>query len=173
MRIRDMTGRDLEAVIAVIALTGDDDAEAARTYFEDLYAGPEVRDHNLVSVDGSDRIIGVGGVQRNDEEGDGIWWLSWWYVRPSHQNQGIGSALMEESLRRVRDRKGRKVYVDVSALDSYGKARRFYAKHGFIEEARLKDFYAEGEDMILMGKVTAQPSSARGRGRSVSGRDDG
>jgi ribosomal protein S18 acetylase RimI-like enzyme len=168
MQIRDMTGCDLEAVVAVIALSDDDDAEAARTYFEDRYAGleegnAEACDRDFVSVDGSDSIIGVGGVQKDDEEGDGIWWLNWWYVHPSHQNQGIGNALMEESLRWVRDQKGRKVYVDVSALDSYEKARRFYAKHGFVEEARLKDFYAEGEDMILMGKLIAQPLSGPGR----------
>ena len=158
MQIRDMTGSDLEAVIAVIALSDDDDAEAARRYFGDLHMGleedaPEVWDHNFVSVDGSDNIIGVGGVQKDDEEGDGVWWLSWWYVHPSYQDQGIGKALMEKSLQCVRDQKGRKIYVDVSALDFYEKARRFYARHGFIEEARLKDFYAEGEDMVLMGKV--------------------
>jgi ribosomal protein S18 acetylase RimI-like enzyme len=162
MQIRDMTGRDLEAVIAVIALSDDDDAEAARTYFEERYAGaeegdPEADHRDFVSVDGSGSIIGVGGVHKDDEEGDGIWWLSWWYVHPGHQNRGVGSALMEESLRWVRDWKGRKVYVDVSALDFYDKARRFYAGHGFVEEARLKDFYAEGEDMILMARSAARP----------------
>lgn len=158
MKIRDMTGRDLEAVIAIIGLSDDDDAEAARTYYENLYAGPEehspeVCAHDFVSVDESDRIIGVGGVQKDDGEGEGIWWLSWWYVDPSHQGQGIGKALMRKSLRWVRDQNGRKVYVDVSALDFYEKARRFYARHGFMEEARLRDFYREGEDTILMGKV--------------------
>ena len=158
MHIRDMTGRDLEAVIAVIGLSDDDDAEAARTYYEDLYAGPEqdgpeICAHDFVSVDGSDRVIGVGGVQKEDGEGEGIWWLSWWYVDPGHQDRGVGKALMGRALRWVRDQSGRKVYVDVSALDFYEKARRFYARHGFTEEARLKDYYAEGEDMVLMGKV--------------------
>ena len=59
---------------------------------------------------------------------------------------------MDKSLEWVRSQNGRKVYVDVSSLDFYAKARRFYASHGFVEEARLKDFYAAGEDMILMGK---------------------
>ena len=158
MQIRDMTGRDLEGVIAVIGLSDDDDAGAARAYYEELWAGPEedgpgASAHDFVCVDGSDRVIGIGGVQKDDGEGDGIWWLSWWYVDPGHQDRGIGSALMAESLRWVRDQKGRKVYVDVSALDFYEKARRFYAGHGFKEEARLKDYYAEGEDMVLMGKV--------------------
>jgi len=158
MRIRDMTGSDLEAVIAVIGLSDDDDAGAARAYYEELWAGAEedglaISAHDFVCVDGSDRVIGIGGVQRDDGEGDGIWWLSWWYVDPAHQDQGVGKALMEESLRWARDRKARKVYVDVSSLDFYAKARRFYAAHGFVEEARLKDYYAEGEDMILMAKV--------------------
>ena len=73
-----------------------------------LQGGPEVCDHNLVSVDESDHILGVGGVQKEVEEGHGIWWLSWWYVHPGCRNQGIGKALMEESLRWVRDRSGRK-----------------------------------------------------------------
>ncbi|MHC5057630.1 MAG: GNAT family N-acetyltransferase [Planctomycetota bacterium] len=155
MNIRDMTGGDLEAVIAVVALTDEDDAGAAREYFEG-------RRRDFVAVDTSDGIIGVGGVLEDGGEGDRVWWLSWWYVHPGHQGRGVGGALMERSLRWVRERKGRKVYVDVSSLAVYAEARRFYAAHGFVEEARLKDFYAEGEDMVLMARPTAGPRRPSG-----------
>ncbi|MBN4071933.1 GNAT family N-acetyltransferase [bacterium AH-315-F18] len=99
MQIRDLTGNDLEAVIA---LSDFDDAEAARKYFGDRYTGLEkdasgVWDHDFVSVDRSGNIIGVGGIQKDDEEGDGIWWLSWWYVHPSHQGHGIGKVCIHET----------------------------------------------------------------------------
>ncbi|MHC4249233.1 MAG: GNAT family N-acetyltransferase [Planctomycetota bacterium] len=162
-----MTSGDLEAVIAVVALTDEDDAEAAREYFEGAYGSPagediEDRRRDFVAVDASGGVIGVGGVQEDDGEGDGVWWLSWWYVHPGRQGRGIGGALMERSLRWVRERKGRKVYVDVSSLEVYAKARRFYAAHGFVEEARLKDYYAEGEDMVLMARPTAGPRRSSG-----------
>ena len=65
MQTRDITSRDLEAVLAVIALSDEDDADAARMYFADLCAAlakgdPKPGHQNFVSVDGENNIIGVG-----------------------------------------------------------------------------------------------------------------
>jgi len=155
MRIREMTESDLDAVLEVIARHDEDDAEAAGAYFEEIYEeeDEDLADRHFVSLNDDGSVVGVGGVMEDDEEGWGIWWLGWFYVDPDHQHRGIGEALLERSLAWARERDGRKVYVDVSALPEYEPARRFYAKHGFAEEGRLKDYYAPGEDCVLMGRA--------------------
>jgi GNAT superfamily N-acetyltransferase len=159
MTIREMTERDLEAVLDVIEAHDDDDAEAAEEYFEIFFDEfyeedePEIGDRHFVSATDEGEILGVGGAMEDEEEGDRIWWLGWFYVAPKAQRQGVGQALLDRSLEWARDQKGRKIYVDVSALPAYENARSFYAKNGFAEEGRLRDYYAPGEDCILMGKA--------------------
>jgi len=165
MKIREMKEKDLDAVLDVIALNDEDDAEAAEAYLEEFFEAleeqreegdvdedDEIVDRHFVAVNDDGKILGVGGVMEDPEEGDGIWWLGWFYIHPQQQHQGLGEKLLERSLAWVREEDGRKLYVDVSSLDEYENARAFYHKHGFVEEGRLQDFYAEGEDMIIMGR---------------------
>lgn len=157
MKIREMRERDLEAVLDVVESHDEEDAQAAQEYFEELFdlddeEREEVGDQHFVALDDAGEVIGVGGAMEDNEEGYGIWWLGWFYVHPDHQHQGVGAALLERSLAWAREHEGRKMYVDVSSLPEYENARRFYAKHGFSEEGRLKDYYDEGEDCLLLGR---------------------
>jgi GNAT superfamily N-acetyltransferase len=154
MQIRKMTEEDLEGVLDVIARHDEQDAEAAEAYFAEFFEEGEEEwlDRHFVALSEEGAIVGVGGAQEDDEEGDRIWWLGWFYVDPDWRRQGVGEALLGRSLDWARTQGGRKVYVDVSALPLYDAARSFYTKHGFVEEGRLRDFYAVGEDCVLMGR---------------------
>lgn len=155
MDIREMREDDVDDVLEVIGRHDDDDVDAAQAYFEVLFEDEEGLadrgDRHYVAVDG-DRVIGVGGVMPDEEEGQDIWWLGWFYVDPKTQHAGIGQALLDRGLTWARSQGARKIYVDVSDYPSYENARRFYAKNGFVEEGRLLEFYAPGEACILMGK---------------------
>ena len=154
MTIRDLTEEDLDLVLEIIAKHDDDDVDAAEAYFEELFedAEADAPDRHFVAVVDAE-VVGVGGVMLDEEEGDAIWWLGWFYVEPAHQHQGLGQALLDRSLEWAKREGGRKVYVDVSAYESYENARSFYAKNGFVEEGRLLDYYAPGEDCLLMGRA--------------------
>jgi ribosomal protein S18 acetylase RimI-like enzyme len=43
--------------------------------------------------------------------------------------------------------------VETSGLPAFARARAFYRARGFDEEARIRDFYAAGEDKIVFWKA--------------------
>jgi hypothetical protein len=69
---------------------------------------------------------------------------------PTPMTDGAGLvAAMEGELRR---RKARLVRVETSATEDYGPARGFYQSMRYLEEARFRDFYKVGDDLILLKK---------------------
>lgn len=67
-------------------------------------------------------------------------------VAPEHRRKGVASALLSHLLSAAGD--ARRLRLEVRASNS--AARAFYAKHGFKEVALLPNYYADGEDGILM-----------------------
>jgi ribosomal protein S18 acetylase RimI-like enzyme len=43
--------------------------------------------------------------------------------------------------------------VETSGLPKYDRARAFYTKCGYEEEARIRDFYTTGDDKIVFRKA--------------------
>jgi RimJ/RimL family protein N-acetyltransferase len=46
--------------------------------------------------------------------------------------------------------------VETSGLPEFERTRAFYAKHGYEEEARIREFYRAGEDKVVFRKALAQ-----------------
>src|SRR6516225_7883243 len=59
--------------------------------------------------------------------------LYWIASAPEVRGQGVGSAL-------------------VAAMEGYGPTRGFYEAMQYKEEARFRDFYKVGEDLIILSK---------------------
>lgn len=76
---------------------------------------------------------------------DGRYDLYWIVVDPRHQGLGLGVELLRRSEDAIRARNGRKVYIETSSRDDYVRTRLFYERSGYVLEARLQDFYADGD----------------------------
>lgn len=87
--------------------------------------------------------------------------LYWIAVHPDAQGAGAGSALMTDVERRLEARRARMLVIETSSRDDYAPTRRFYQKRGYQESARLRDFYAPGDDrVVLTRRMNAAPSPA-------------
>lgn len=78
--------------------------------------------------------------------------LYWIASAPEVRGQGVGASLiagMEADLRR---QSGRLIRVETSATEAYGPTRGFYASMKYMEEARIRDFYKVGDDLIILTK---------------------
>ena len=97
--------------------------------WEDALREPSV-DVYVADVEGEP----VGSVSVDDE------WLRTLYVLPAHWSQGVGSALLEHGLRRMRER-GAQV-AKLWTLEENEAGRRFYERRGWTltEETRVVPF---------------------------------
>jgi Acetyltransferases len=78
--------------------------------------------------------------------------LYWIAVHPSAHGAGIGTALLTEVERRLQRRHARMLVVETSSRSDYGNTRGFYGKRGYAESARVREFYAPGDDRVIFTK---------------------
>jgi GNAT superfamily N-acetyltransferase len=73
-------------------------------------------------------------------------------VEPIRQGQGIGKSLVSSLEDELRIISGRVLIVETSSLAEYAGTRKFYVEQAFAQEARMRDFYAEGEHKVVFWK---------------------
>jgi ribosomal protein S18 acetylase RimI-like enzyme len=78
--------------------------------------------------------------------------IYWIVVAPASQRTGIGSALVDFAVEQIKNQNSRLVVVDTSGSERYAATRQFYEKKGFQPAARIKDFYATGDDKVIYVK---------------------
>lgn len=89
---------------------------------------------------------------------DGTWNLLMIAVHPDKQRQGRGAALIGAVEQKVAERGGRIVLIETSGLGSFDGQRALYKRLGYAEEARIRDFYEQGNDKIVFWKSIARQS---------------
>jgi GNAT superfamily N-acetyltransferase len=81
--------------------------------------------------------------------------LYWIAVHPRAQGGGYGSALMRAVEARLRERGARLLVAETSSRASYAETRNFYERGGYVERARVRGFYAVGDDRVIFSKLLA------------------
>lgn len=83
---------------------------------------------------------------------EGTWDIYWVAVAQEKQDQGIGSALMRSAEKEIVKAKGRLAIIETSSTPRYEKTRRFHISQGYEIVARIPDFYAPGDDKLILQK---------------------
>jgi ribosomal protein S18 acetylase RimI-like enzyme len=83
---------------------------------------------------------------------EGTWDVYWIAVAAGDQGKGVGSALLAYAEDKIKEAGGRLIVIETSSQASYIKSRRFYSNHGYEAIARLPDFYAPGDDKVILQK---------------------
>lgn len=91
---------------------------------------------------------------------DGTWNLLLIAVRTEHQGQGIAARLTMHLERTLAGRGGRMLLVETSGLPGFERTRTVYRRLGYREEARIRDFYAQGEDKVVFRKLLTATAEA-------------
>ena len=124
-----------DASIADRGAAGADDANVADYEFTGAFDG--------------DRLIGYA-CSGPTPATEGTFDLYWLAVDAAAQGKGIGTTLVREVERELRDRGARMLLVETSSRPDYSNTRAFYARCGYTEAARIKDFYAPADDRIML-----------------------
>ena len=122
-----------------------------------VVARPEQRDYEIwVALDPDPVGFIIFGTNALS---DRVWELYWIVSR----RPGTGTELMKFMEGRIA-REARMCVLETSGQPKYDAQRRFYAKMGFREVARVADFYREGDDLLIYRKDYS-PIWSEGYGR--------
>ncbi|WP_428262923.1 N-acetyltransferase family protein [Haliangium sp.] len=158
MDIRPITTADRPGLVALIrsdtTFRADEvdvaieliDAAIART--GDYWIWVAVRDDLSVLTDGLAGYLCCGPTPMTESTYD----LYWIVTHAAARGRGVARALILTMEQALRERGGTAVRVETSEQDSYGAARRLYAGLDYPEVARLSDFYAPGDGLVLYYK---------------------
>ncbi len=115
-------------------------------------------DYEFVGAFEGDRLVGYAcfGITPSTDRTYDLYWIA---VHPDAQRGGVGGALMDEVERRLAGRKARLLVIETSSRDDYAPTRRFYHKRGYSEVARIRDFFAPGDDRVVLTKRVAVPQT--------------
>lgn len=106
--------------------------------------------HFLGAFDGSS-LVGFachGPTPATDRTHD-LYWIA---VDPRAQGAGAGTRLLAAVERRLADDAARLLIVETSGREQYAPTRAFYRARGYTQAARVRGFYAPGDDRILFTK---------------------
>lgn len=78
--------------------------------------------------------------------------LYWIASDASLRGAGIGKALVTAMEAALRESGGRLVRVETSSQEAYGGTHTFYERTNYREEARIRDFYRPGDDLLVLTK---------------------
>lgn len=74
-------------------------------------------------------------------------------VQRERQGQGRGTTLLRDVENTLRASGQRLLLVETSGVPEFALTRHFYIKCGYVEEARVRDYFGVGDDMVLFRKV--------------------
>jgi GNAT superfamily N-acetyltransferase len=83
--------------------------------------------------------------------------LYWIAVHQDCRGGGLGRSLLKEVESRVALARGRRIYIETSSRPMYEPTRSFYRRCGYAEEARMVDFYDDGDDKIIYSRRVGLP----------------
>ena len=153
--IRPTTPDDSAALIDLAVTAGmfaANETEALGKVLADYFGGKLDDGHVWVTDEEEGEPCGVA-YYAPDLMADRTWYLYMIAVHPDCQRRGRGTALIQHVENALRSRGERLLLVETSGLPKYDRARAFYTKCGFEQEARIRDFYAAGDDKVVFRKA--------------------
>lgn len=152
--IRASTPEDVPALINLTAATGvfkPLEIQALQEVFDDYFAANHRHGHRSLTAAESAELLGYAYFAPAAMT-DRTWYLYWIAVRKDLQARGLGTALLRETEETIRQARGRLLLIETSSLPHYDLTRRFYHQNGYTIAAVLKDYYCDGDDMVVFSK---------------------
>jgi ribosomal protein S18 acetylase RimI-like enzyme len=152
--IRPTTEADTPHLLKLTQETGvfkPHEIEALDEVLSDYHAEDREGGHVAVTYEDQGRILGYA-YYAPAAMTDRTWYLYWIAVVRATQARGIGSKLLRHAEDDIRRQGGRVLFIETSSLPHYDLTRRFYLKHGYEITGVLRDYYCDGDDMVVFRK---------------------
>ncbi len=153
--IRPVAPADTAAVRALTVaseLFPPEESGVVETMLAAYFAGREAEGHTCV-VDEVDGDLLAVAYYEPVTATDRTWEVTMIGVRRDLHRRGRGSALLQHVEDDLRSRDQRLLVIETSALPAFDRARAFYLARGYDEEARVRDYFEAGDDMVMFRKA--------------------
>ncbi len=152
--IRSITPDDTDALIALadsIKLFSPDQLGELRYMLTDSLSKAGDTCPFWITDDG-DGLVSLAYCEP-ERMASGTWNLQLIGVHPNYQRQGRGAKLLRFVEQALADRGAWILIVETSGTSDFEHVQAFYRKNGYDEEARIREFYAEGADKVVFRKA--------------------
>ncbi|HEY6075053.1 MAG TPA: GNAT family N-acetyltransferase [Anaerolineales bacterium] len=145
-------GAQIQSITTRTGFFNEEEVDCVAVIWEEyLSLGPEGSGYTfLVDRDG-EQVLGFACYGPRDLA-TGVFDLYWIAVDPECQRSGAGRRLITASEEAVRKMGGRLLIAETSGTPLYEPTRRFYTGMGYANEATIRDFYKDGDDLAIFVK---------------------
>jgi ribosomal protein S18 acetylase RimI-like enzyme len=107
--------------------------------------------YNIFVYENEDKVLGYHCTGKRTLT-EGTYDLYWIVVDPEHQDNNVGRELLRHAEEFVKDENGRWILIETSSKEEMLPTRKFYLRNNYTILSEIKDYYSEGEHLILFGK---------------------
>lgn len=148
------TQEDIKNIYNIVSSSGyfnQEEIAIATELIEERLQHGETSDYYFLFAEINNKTIGYTcyGPIPGTQSGYDLYWIA---VNNSYRKKGIGRILLDKTEHLIVLAGGKKIYVETSGKDQYIETRQFYLKNNYIEKAKLDDFYAPGDDKLILVK---------------------
>ena len=150
LTIRSARKADLDAIRSIASVTGLFPPEMLGDMIAGYLDGTKT-DIWLTATIG-DQPVGFGFCEP-ERMTSGTWNLLAIGVMPDRQGQGVGAHLLRHLEAQLAEGGHRVLLVETIDALEFVRTRTFYLGNGFVEEARIREFYEAGADKLIFWKA--------------------
>ena len=165
LRVGALSPAHRDRIAAILRATGvfsREEIEVALELFDETFSESPAPDYLFLGAfTPDDELVGYacyGPTPGTDRTYD-LYWIA---VDPAAHGAGIGTTLLSEVERRLEGQHARLLVVETSSRSEYAPTRVFYGRRGYTEAARVREFYAPGDDRIIFTKRFQRSPAGRG-----------
>ena len=134
-----------------------EDQKIARINLEESLTLKNFGQRYWVVAGNSGKLAGVTGLYLDAKDRDVIW-LGWFGVHPAYRKRGIGSSLLEFTIKEAKRREFKTMKIYTSTDKHERAAHRLYELYGF----KKTNYYKDKDEICYKKDLTKSPTKSRG-----------
>jgi ribosomal protein S18 acetylase RimI-like enzyme len=145
-------GLQIHAVNAATSVFSPEEVECVDELWDEYQAeGPIQSGYYFLVEKENGQVLGYAcyGPRALTDRTYDLYWIA---VGPNARRGGVGRGLLAATEEAIRKQGGRLLIVETSGLQEYEPTRSFYLATGYMLAATLKDFYSDGDDLVIFTK---------------------